>query len=161
MKTAKFEYTHWFDADSSFVKAVYYNEKNYTLAVEFQSYVYDSPVALYGAVPKEIYGRMSNAESVGSFYNQTIKPGYPNLSNGTIYNVDYVNVGEAKGNEGQKVATPEPMRYRVKGYVRHAGNFTAGSLDEARELFLDSLKEDGYDETDLAVTEVYILEQGS
>jgi KTSC domain len=161
MKTATFEYTNRFFADSSFVKAVYYNKKNYTLAIEFEDYTYGTPTAFYGAVPEHIYADMVEAESTGSFYNETIKPGYPNLSNGTVYNVSYEYVGEPQNSQDQKVAAPKQMTYRVKGYIRHTDNFTAGSLEEARELFLDSLKEEGYDGSDLAVTEVYILESGS
>lgn len=149
MKTATFEYTHKTEVDSSLAQAVYYNERNQTMAIEFHDAAYQTGSAIYGEVPKAFYEGFVTLNSIGKTYNSYVKSTFPNVSSGTVYDVDYVDL-----NSDQKDAT---SRYMVKGYVRHEGTFTAGSQEEARELFLDSLTEDGYDGSDLAVTEVYIV----
>ncbi|AXG66270.1 hypothetical protein SEA_ANNADREAMY_185 [Streptomyces phage Annadreamy] len=160
MKTAVYEYTHRTNVDSSLADVVYYNATNYTMAIQFKNNGYSTPSVFYGSVPEVFYDRLVKADSLGKTYNMFVKDKLPNLSGGTVYDVTYTLAGEADSEPivDQKVATPETMRYRVKGYVRHVGTFEADSLEEAREFFLDSLVEDGYDASDLAVTEVYIVE---
>ncbi|QOI67559.1 hypothetical protein SEA_BEUFFERT_191 [Streptomyces phage Beuffert] len=159
MKTAVFEYTHKTDVDSSLADVVYYNATNYTMAIQFKGNGYNVPSVFYGSVPQSFYEGFVKTNSIGKTYNMFVKDKLPNLSGGTVYDVTYTLAGEVDGPiVDQKEATPEVMRYRVKGYVRHVGTFVAGSLEEAREHFLDSLTEEGYDESDLAVTEVYIVE---
>lgn len=160
MKTATFEYTHMTEVDSSLAQAVYYNEGNQTMAVEFHETAYSYVgSAIYGEVPKAFYEGFVTLNSIGKTYNGYVKKVFPNVSEGTVYDVNYVDLNAASQLlVDQKDAS---QRYMVKGYVRHQGSFTAGSLEEARELFLDSLSDEGYDGSDLAVTEVYILESGS
>lgn len=155
MKTATFEYTHGNEIDnSSLATGVYYNSKNYTLAIEFHDYPYGTPSAFYGGVPESVYRDLINANSLGVAYNTTIKDKFPNLSGGTIYNVNYVALD---GVEDNKVAEEENFTYMVHGYVRHQGTFQAKNREEARQMFLDSLSDEGYDGSDLAVTEVVII----
>jgi len=147
MKTATFEYTDKTDVDSSLATTVYYNSGNETMAIEF----HNGGSAIYGSVPEGFYKGFVTLESIGGTYNSFVKKTFPNVSDGTVYDVNYVDVNSKKPTH----------RYMVKGYVRHFGTFTAGSDEEARQQFLDSLHDDGYDGADLAVTEVYILESGS
>ncbi|AXH49300.1 hypothetical protein HWB76_gp101 [Streptomyces phage Blueeyedbeauty] len=157
MKTTRFEYTHKTEVDSSLAQAVYYNENDQTMAIEFHelSYAYAGS-AIYGEVPKAFYEGFVTVDSIGKTYNGFVKKTFPNIVQGTVYDVEYVDLNEVSAPiSDQKEAS---HRYMVKGYVRHSGTFTAGNLEEARELFLDSLTEDGYDGSDLAVTEVYIVE---
>jgi hypothetical protein len=157
VKTAKFEYTHGHEVDdSSLATGVYYNSKHHALAVEFHDYPYGTPSAFYGGVPESAYRNLINARSLGAEYNASIKDKYVNLSNGTIYNVYY---SPAEGVEDSKVAVKEEtdFTYMVHGYVRHQLTVKAKDREEARNKFLDSLTEEGYDASDLAVTEVVIV----
>lgn len=158
MKTATFKYTHGYEVDnSSLATGVYYNSKNYTLAIQFHDYPYGTPSAFYGGVPESTYRDLINANSLGVAYNTTIKDEFVNLSNGTVYNVDYIALDGAEDSKVLTVAESNESVYLVKGYIRVAGSFTATNRSEAREKFLDSLTEDGYDDEDLAVTEVVII----
>lgn len=152
MKTAAFKYTDVTEIpDSSLAVAVYYNSTNYTMSIQFKGY--SEPSAIYGAVSKETYESLIRAESLGTFYNTTIKPRFPNLSNGTVYHVQYTP------DESVQVVVKEEegYTYKVDGYIRHSDTFHAKNREEARQLFLDSLTDEGYAEETLAVTEVVIL----
>lgn len=146
MKTAKFEYTKRVEVDSSLAKAVYYDSETHMMSVEFHS----GGSAIYGAVPEPFFEGFSTVDSIGKVYNSFVKVTFPNLSGGTVYDVTYIDKAVVR----KEVSN----RYTVKGYVRFSGDFAAGSTEEARELFLDSLIDEGYDEDDLAITEVYFSE---
>jgi hypothetical protein len=156
VKTARFEYTHMSEVDSSLAQALYYNADEKTLALEFHSNVYDTPSAIYGEVPQAFYEGLLTVDSLGKVYNTFIKKTFPNVSEGTVYDVEYVDASARVSGE----KTPRNT-YMVKGYIRYQDTFEADSLEGAREQFLDTLTGEGYDGNDLAVTEVYILESGS
>lgn len=146
MKTATFKYTDKTDIDSSLGTAVYYDAAGEYMAIEFHT----GGSAFYGEVPEAFYKGFVTLDSIGKTYNSYVKNRFPEVSDGTVYNVNYV--------DANATVADQTNRYMVKGYVRHQGTFTAGSQEDARQLFLDSLSNDGYDGSDLAVTEVYILE---
>lgn len=150
MKTATFEYTDKTDVDSSLAQAVYYNSGNQTMAIEFHDEFSRTGSAIYGQVPEAFYRGFVTLDSIGKTYNSYIKKTFPNLSEGTVYDVDYVDMNS-------KVAEEENYTYKVNGYIRHTGVFSAKNRDEARQKFLDSLSDEGYDEEDMAVTEVVII----
>jgi hypothetical protein len=156
MKTAKFEYTHGHEVDdSSLATGVYYNSKNYTLAVQFHDYPYGTPSAFYGGVPESTYRDLINARSLGVEYNANIKDKFVNLSGGTIYNVTYCDISEPAVES--KNADTTGYNYTVNGYVRFSGDFTAKNRQDAMAQFIDMLVDEGYDEDVLAVTEVEIV----
>lgn len=150
MKTAQFEYTHKTEVDSTLAQAVYYNAHEKTMAVEFISGVYDTGSAIYAEVPQAFYDGFVSLNSIGKNYNSFVKSTFKNVSEGTVYNVEYIDYNS------KTVQEPDAV-YSVKGYVRHEGSFAATNRHEAISKFLDSLTEDGYAEEDLAVTEVTIV----
>lgn len=163
MKTGIFEYTDKAVVDSSLVQAVYYNRSNYTLALEFHGFA-PHPSVFYAAVPYSVFeGLTEKTDSVGRAYNMFVKNKFQNISDGTVYGVNYHNASDveaapltaAEPIQGEKEASD--LTYRVQGYIRVSGEFDAANRHAAIGQFLDSLTEDGYDEEDLAVTEVEIV----
>lgn len=158
MKTAVYKYTHRVEVDSSLADVVYYNNTNYTMAIQFKNNGYSTPSVFYGSVPEAFFQGLVKSDSLGKTYNMFVKDKLPNLSNGTVYNVDYqADVEEPAVIEDSKEVPVEDSIYLVHGYIRVSGSFTASNRTEAREKFLDSLAEDGYDEDEVAVTEVEIV----
>lgn len=148
------------EVDSSLAQAVYYNENDNTMAIEFHETTYSyTGSAIYGEVPKAFYEGFVTLSSIGKTYNGYVKKTFPNISEGTVYDVDYVHESDVEDirsvTEGNKDA--DEFTYKVSGYIRVAGSFAASSRHEAINRFLDSLTEDGYDEEDLAITEVEIV----
>lgn len=156
MKTALYKYTHKTDVDSSLADVVYYNDSNYTMAIQFKSNGYSTPSVFYGNVPQAFYEGFVKSQSLGKSYNMFVKDKLPNLSEGTVYGVTYEDENP-EPIEDQKDAQSDDSVYLVHGYVRISGSFVASDRNEAREKFLDSLTEDGYDEDEIAVTEVEIV----
>jgi len=150
MKTAQFEYTHKTEVDSSLAQAVYYNAHERTMAIEFVSTVYDTGSAIYAEVPQAFYEGFVTLDSIGKNYNSFVKSTFKNVSDGTVYNVEYVDYNS------KTVQEPDAV-YAVKGYVRHEGSFAAANRHEAINKFLNSLTEEGSSEEDLAITEVTIV----
>lgn len=151
MKTAVFEYTHKTLVDSSLAQAVYYNAENQTMAVQFHEKYHQTGSAIYGEVPQSFYEGFVTVNSLGGIYNGYVKHTFPNVSEGTVYDVDYVDVNKPQVTETTK------MRYLVQGYTRVTGTFDATDRLDAMHQFMEGLKEDGHDEDDVAVTEVEII----
>jgi len=146
VKTAVFQYTHKTEVDSSVAHTVYYSADEQTMAIQF----HNGSSAFYGSVPESFYRGFVTLSSIGGTYNSYVKKVFPNVSGGTVYNVNYVDASEKKEETSES-------RYLVHGYIRVSGTFTAASRGKAMEQFLDSLTEDGYDEEEIAVTEVEIV----
>ena len=62
----------WIEVVSSNIKAVSYFKKNQELRIRFKN---DSEYVYY-QVPKTLFDDMINAESVGKFLNDFVKPNY-------------------------------------------------------------------------------------
>lgn len=155
MKTARFEYTHMSEVDSSLAQALYYNADEKTLALEFHSNVYDTPSAIYGEVPQAFYEGLLTVDSLGKVYNTFIKKTFPNVSEGTVYDVEYVDISSQT--LVKKSEETGEYVFKVRGYIRHEDTFRANTRLEAQQAFLDSLLAEGYPEDSLAVTEVEIV----
>ena len=172
MKTGTYEFTHKAEVDSSLASAVYYNSENHTLAIEMHEngdyWNPRTPSVFYAGVPYEVFeGLTEKTDSVGRAYNMFVKDKYQNISNGTVYDVEYVDgtvsvqdvtkateVDVAKPIVGQ---TDSRREYEVRGYVRMPNMyFRAASPEEAAEMFVDTFDDEGYDRDDVAVTEVEI-----
>lgn len=156
--TTVFEYTHRADVDSSLAETIYYNDKNYTLAIEFvDEWRSNKPSAFYSAVPKNIYDSLVASDSIGRTYNTLIKSQFQSLSNGTVYGVEYRavdGVTQSKVIEDEKSA--DELSYQVYGYVRVSGQVNATDRKEAAEKFAGELIDEGYSLEEIAVTEVTI-----
>lgn len=150
MKTAQFEYTHKTEVDSSLAQAVYYNANDRTMAVEFVSGIYNTGSAIYEEVPQAFYEGFVTLDSIGKNYNSFVKSTFKNVSEGTVYDVEYVDYNS-------KQAPEETNTYIVHGYIRVKTAIDAKNSATARQLFLADLIEDGYESETLAVTEVEIV----
>lgn len=154
--TTVFEYTKMAFVDSTLADAIYYNEKNYTLAIQFaDSWRTHKPSVIYSGVPKDVYDALAASDSVGKTYNVSVKNKYVNLSGGTIYGVEYRSIEP----EVADVATDseksvETESFEVYGYIRVSARIDAEDRKDAATKFAARLMDDGYDLDEIAVTEV-------
>ncbi|WMI33565.1 hypothetical protein SEA_KENREY_203 [Streptomyces phage Kenrey] len=116
MRTATFDYTEMAVVDSSFIDAVYYNDKTSELAVS----MLNGDTHFYADVPARVFYSVVDGSSAGAAYNREVKDQYVNIAGGPVREVQFVNV--------------EPginKRFQVIAVVRYQQVFDAESAADA------------------------------
>ena len=116
MKTATFDYTEMAVVDSSFIDAVYYNDKSSELAVS----MLNGDTHFYADVPARVFYDIVDGPSAGSAYNRKVKDQYKNIAGGPVHEVQFVEheVGVTK-------------TFNVRAVVEYQQWFTAESAADA------------------------------
>lgn len=116
MRTATFDYTEMAVVDSSFIDAVYYNDKSSELAVS----MLNGDTHFYADVPAHVFYSMIDGSSAGAAYNREVKDQYTNIAGGPVHEVQFVEheVGVTK-------------RFNVKAVVVFQQWFDAESAADA------------------------------
>src|ERR1044072_1157876 len=116
MRTATFDYTEMAVVDSSFIDAVYYNDKSSELAVS----MLNGDTHFYADVPARVFYSMVDGSSAGAAYNREVKDQYTNIAGGPVHEVQFV---------GHEVGVTK--RFNVKAVVVFQQWFDAESAADA------------------------------
>jgi hypothetical protein len=136
MKTATFDYTVMAEVDSSFIDAVYYNDKTREMAVG----MLNGDTHFYGDVPSKVFYDVIDGPSAGAAYNRQVKDQFTNLGNGAVHDVKFHQYEEGV-----------LKTYDVAGVSVVSGTYQATSAAEAATMFV---KDASRYLDDVSVTEV-------
>ncbi len=129
-------YTYMEQVDSSSINCIYYDHPTLTLFVEF----HNNSVAGYGEVDAATVFNLANAQSVGKFYNQSIRGKYKDVNASGEF-VKRPALSVVPSASSRPVNTSVERAYTVRGYVLVEKTYIAASLDAAVQLFNSNYKE--------------------
>ncbi|QQO39850.1 hypothetical protein SEA_BELFORT_197 [Streptomyces phage Belfort] len=139
MKTATFDYTEMAVVDSSFIDAVYYNDKTSELAVS----MLNGDTHFYGAVPARTFYSLVDGPSAGAAYNREVKDQFTNLGNGPVHEVQFISYEPGVNKRFQVHATVKYQQFfdaetaanaakQMEKYM--APNYGNVSITEVKEI---------------------------
>lgn len=117
----KILYTDISGVESSLCRVIAYHRGNNELIILMNN----GGVAVYKGVSLGVYQMLAKSDSVGAFYNSSIKGFYTSKFGGTVYNYD-IAVDESFG---------QKQEFVVRGVIPVKETLSATSEDEARETF--------------------------
>jgi hypothetical protein len=129
----KFFYTKKIETNSSFSRAVYYNEASHELAF----YMTNGGFVVYVNVPGQVFDNLAKSNSIGSYYNDNIKNVFKNKFGQTVYSFDV----QKADNEVQDVTKATKANVFVVTGVETKevqASILASSMDEAIKIFQNS-----------------------